>query len=78
MDLFETLTSRCDCLHISDLRFSIPEPLLSCVCALQAEDYSLTQWYDLYEYLTGTRKFFSIQEQAKTALIHFIQDKSKA
>lgn len=75
MDLFETLTSSCACPHISDLRFSVPEPLLGCISILCPEDFPLTQWYDLYEYLTGTRKFFSTQEQARAELIRFIQEK---
>ncbi|MEQ2520204.1 hypothetical protein WMO24_07155 [Ruthenibacterium sp. CLA-JM-H11] len=59
----------------SDLRFSVPEPLLGCISILRPEDFPLTQWYDLYEYLTGTRKFFSTQEQARAELIRFIQEK---
>lgn len=69
MSLLEELAGQLGCMYLSDLHRAKPWWVGRCLRNLHAETYSLWEWNDAAQYLTGMEIRFSSQEAAKEFLL---------
>lgn len=69
MSLLEELAGQLGCMYISDLHRAERRELRCCLRTVHAEAYSLWEWNDAAQYLTGREKRFSGQKEAKKFLM---------
>lgn len=62
---------------LSDLRSVEHQCLCTCLEELPAEAYSLWEWTDAVQYLTGNNKSFSSRSEARDFLIHALDTAAK-
>lgn len=67
--LLEDLAGQLGCMYLSDLHRAERRRLSRCLQTFRAETYSLWEWNDAAQYLTGTEIRFSSQEAAKKFLL---------
>ena len=73
-DLLDTLAQNIDCLYLSDLRSPLwAGDLERAVANVQAAAYSLLQWENAIDYITGGSVHFENQEQAQIYLCSFLR-----
>ena len=76
MGLIDILHERVGCDYISSLRNPIYFPLLyAALNRIRADDYSMWQWQDTVQYITGSSVRFNSSQQALNYLMEFVNEK---
>lgn len=72
--LLETIKSQVGCMFISDLHdHNLLIRIQHRLHKINAEDYTLCEWIDAVEYITGIKKQFKTAMDAKKFLLNYIQ-----
>lgn len=75
--LLDHMAEQTGSLYLSDLRYMEQRRLCACLQELPAEAYSLWEWTDAAQYLTGVGKCFSSRSEAKDFLLHTLECMAK-
>lgn len=71
--LLDHLAEQTGSFYLSDLRYMERRRLFACLQEFPAEAYSLREWADAAQYLTGAERCFSGQSEAKDFLLHTLE-----
>ena len=72
----DILHERVGCDYISSLRNPIYFPLLyAALSRIRADDFSMWQWQDAVQYITGSSVRFDSSQQALNYLLEYIKEK---
>ena len=75
ISLIDYLAHKVGAVYISDLRYREKVPrfcLYREICDLEPEDFSLGEWTDALQYLTGCGESAATESAAKEALLRYI------
>ena len=72
IDLLEEIMERVGCFYMSDLHNPREYPMIRLAAEdLESENYSLHQWNDAVQYISGKKIYFEKTEEAKEYLVRF-------
>lgn len=70
--LLDCIAEKTNCTYLSDLRYlKSLEVVKRVVIGIPLSDYVLEEWQDAVRYLTGTEKFFEMEESALEFLLNY-------
>ncbi|MCI1721890.1 MAG: hypothetical protein LKM35_00535 [Lachnospiraceae bacterium] len=75
-EILSVLSRKTGCTYISDLHFAGADLILKAVSNIPEESYSLSEWADAGNYLTGSRREYKDTAEARMHILEWLEERS--